>query len=95
VVYGLKKGGANWKRYVPPAPQGVQSFAEAESFIPFNFVMPALTGMSTTKWPILASNGSRITEAVQMPGMLRMQLVPDQPAGLKLTGCSYDKVYSS
>jgi hypothetical protein len=95
VVYGLKKGGANWKRYVPPAPQGVQSFAEAESFIPFNFVMPALTGMSTTKWPILANNGASITEAVQMPGMIRMQLVPDQPAGLKLTGCSYDKVYSS
>lgn len=95
VVYGLKKGGANWKRYVPPAPQGVQSFAEAESFIPFNFVMPALTGMSTTKWPILANNGASITEAVQMPGMIRMQLVPDQPAGLKLTGCSSDKVYSS
>jgi hypothetical protein len=95
VVYGMKKGGANWKRYVPPAPQGVQSFAEAESFIPFNFVMPALTGMSTTKWPILANQGASITEAVQMPGMIRMQLVPDQPAGLKLTGCSYDKVYSS
>lgn len=95
VVYGLKKGGANWKRYVPPAPQGVQSFAEAESFIPFNFVMPALSGMSTTKWPILANNGASITEAVQMPGMIRMQLVPDQPAGLKLTGCSSDKVYSS
>jgi hypothetical protein len=24
-----------------------------------------------------------------------MQLVPDQAAGLKLSGCSYDKVYSS
>jgi len=92
-VYGLKKGGSNWKRYVPPAPQGVQSFSEAESFIPFNFVIPALTGTATTKWPILSSAG-QLTEAVQMPGMLRMQLVPDQAAGLKLTGVTTDKVYS-
>jgi len=28
-----------------------------------------------------------------MPGMLRMQLVPDQPSGIKLTGVSYDKLY--
>ena len=92
-VYGIKKGGSNWKRYVPPAPQGVQSFSEAESFIPFNFVIPALTGTATTKWPILTSGG-QLTEAVQMPGMLRMQLVPDQAAGLKLTGVTTDKVYS-
>ena len=94
VVYGIKKGGSNWKRYVPPAPQGVQAMAEAESFIPFNFVVPALTGTSSTKWPVLTSTG-QLTEAMQMPGMIRMQLVPDQAAGLKLSGCSYDKVYSS
>jgi hypothetical protein len=92
-VYGIKKGASNWRRYVPPAPQGVQSFAEAEAFIPFNFVIPALTGTATTKWPILSSAG-QLTEAVQMPGMLRMQLVPDQAAGLKLTGVTTDKVYS-
>jgi hypothetical protein len=28
-----------------------------------------------------------------MPGMLRMQLVPDQPAGMKLTGVTFDKQY--
>ena len=94
VVYGLKKGGSNWKRYVPPAPQGVTTFPEAESFIPFNFVVPALTGTSSTKWPILSSTGA-LTEAVQMPGMLRMQLVPDQPAGLKLTGVTSDRVWMS
>jgi len=93
VVYGLKKGAANWKRYVPPAPQGVTTFPEAESFIPFNFVVPALTGTSSTKWPIL--NGGNLTEAVQMPGMLRMQLVPDQPAGLKLSGVTSDRVWSA
>lgn len=94
VVYGIKKGAANWKRYVPPAPQGVTTFPEAESFIPFNFVVPALTGTSSTKWPILSSSGA-LTEATQMPGMLRMQLVPDQPAGLKLSGVSSDRVWAT
>jgi hypothetical protein len=91
VVYGLKKGGNNWKRYVPPDPKGVQKFSEADSFVPFSFVVPALTGTSSTKWPIL--NGSNLTEAMQMPGMLRMQLVPDQPTGLKLEGVTTDRVW--
>lgn len=96
-VYGIKKGGSNWKRYVPPDPKGVTRFQQAESFIPFSFVMPALTGGSSPKWPITMSSGSNtamITEAVQMPGMLRMQLVPDQPTGLKLTGVTEDRVYA-
>jgi len=93
VVYGMKKGGSNWKRYVPPDPKGVQKFSEADSFIPFNFVVPALTGTATTKFPILS--GGLMTEAMQMPGMLRMQLVPDQAAGMKLSGVTTDRVWSS
>jgi hypothetical protein len=97
VVYGLKKGGNNWKRYVPPDPKGVQKFSEADSFVPFSFVVPALTGTASTKWPILNVSGAnaRLTEAMQMPGMLRMQLVPDQPTGLKLEGVSTDRVWMS
>jgi hypothetical protein len=93
VVYGIKKGGSNWKRYVPPDPKGVQKFSEADSFVPFNFVVPALTGTATTKFPILS--GGLMTEAMQMPGMLRMQLVPDQAAGLKLSGVTTDRVWSA
>lgn len=92
VVYGIKKGGSNWKRYVPPDPKGVQKFSEADSFIPFNFVVPALTGTATTKFPILS--GGLMTEAMQMPGMLRMQLVPDQAAGMRLSGVTTDRVWS-
>ncbi len=95
-VYGLRKGGANWKKYVPPSPKGTQKFDKAESFIPFEFVAPAL-GYSTIKVPITktsgASGNSLLTEGAQMPGMLRMQLVPDQPAGMKLEGVTYDKQY--
>jgi len=93
VVYGIKKGGSNWKRYVPPDPKGVQKFSEADSFVPFNFVVPALTGTATTKFPILS--GGLMTEAMQMPGMLRMQLVPDQASGMKLSGVTTDRVWSS
>ena len=95
-VYGIRKGGSNWKKYVPPSPKGTQKFDKAESFIPFEFVAPAL-GYSSVKVPITrpatASGISLLTEGAQMPGMLRMQLVPDQPAGIKLTGVTEDRQY--
>ena len=95
-VYGIKKGGANWKKYVPPSPKGTQKFDKAESFIPFEFVGPAL-GYSSIKVPITktatGSGNSLLTEGAQMPGMLRMQLVPDQAAGIKLTGVTTDRTY--
>ena len=95
-VYGLRKGGTNWKKYVPPSPKGTQKFDKAEAFIPFEFIAPSL-GYSTIKVPITkvatGSGNSLLTEGAQMPGMLRMQLVPDQPSGIKLTGVSYDKLY--
>tara|TARA_R100001463_G_scaffold39011_4_gene83751 strand:+ start:9735 stop:11273 length:1539 start_codon:yes stop_codon:yes gene_type:complete len=93
-VYGIRKGGQNWKRYVPPSPAGTQRASEVESFIPFEFVAPAL-GYSGIKAPISKSVGnfSQVTEGVQLPGMLRMQLIPDQPCGMKLTGCSTDTEY--
>ena len=93
-VYGIRKGGNNWKRYVPPSPAGTQKASEVESFLPFEFVAPAL-GYSGIKAPITksVSNFSQVTEGVQLPGMLRMQLVPDQPCGLKLTGCNTDQIF--
>ena len=94
VVYGIKKGGNNWKRYVPPDYSGLQKMGEAPTHVPFRFVVPALTGGSSAKWPLLSgTTGSRLTEAVQMPGMLRMQLIPDQPAGMKLSGVTTDRVF--
>lgn len=97
-VYGIRKGGNNWKRYVPPTPSGYSTFGQADSFVPFNFIAGALTGTGTNKLPIYDSsatgNRSMVTEGVQMPGLLRMQLVPDQPAGMKLTGVTTDTVYS-
>ena len=94
VVYGIKKGGNNWKRYVPPDYSGLQGMGEAPTHVPFRFVVPALTGGSSAKWPLLSgTTGSRLTEAVQMPGMLRMQLIPDQPAGMKLSGVTTDRVF--
>jgi hypothetical protein len=93
-VYGIRKGGSNWKKYVPPSPKGTQKFDKAEGFIPFEFVGPSL-GYADVKVPIqrVSGNSTLVTEGMQMPGMLRMQLVPDQPAGLKLTGVTTDRQY--
>ena len=92
-VYGVKTSGQNWKRYVPPDYAGLQSMSEAASHVPFRFVVPALTGGTSVKFPYLQGTGNQMTEAVQMPGMLRMQLIPDQPAGMKLTGVTTDTEY--
>lgn len=95
-VYGIRKGGNNWKRYVPPAVAGTSSFAQADAGVPFEFIAGALTGTGSNKLPIYNSSGSTtlVTEGVQMPGQMRMQLVPDQPAGMKLTGVTQDKIFS-
>ena len=78
---------------------GTSKFAK-EDGAPIEFIAGALTGTGSNKLPIYNTDGSadgitRVTEGVQMPGQMRMQLVPDQPAGMKLTGVSYDKIYSA
>ena len=97
VVYGLK-GGSNWKRYVPNDQKGTTKFDKADSWVPFRFVANAL-GMPGNKIPIFqtgnaASNLTMVTEGAQMPGWLRMQLVPDQPDGILLTNVAEDRTYS-
>ena len=93
-VYGWKTSGNNWKRYVPNDYAGLKNMSEAPSHVPFRFVVPALTGGSSVKYPLTNSTSGLLTENVQMPGMLRMQLIPEQPAGLKLTGVTEDRIYS-
>ncbi len=95
-VWGIKLGGNNFKKYVPPSPKGTTKDG-LEAGLPFEFVLPALTGGSTNKWPVMAVSGSstHLTEFSQMPGMLRMQLVPDQPAAFKLEGVDVDQDFMS
>lgn len=99
-VWGIKTGGNNWKKYVPPGPKGATKDG-LEAGLPFEFVLPALTGGSTAKWPItITASGTNpvsthLTEFSQMPGLLRMQIVPDQPACMKLTGVDYDQTFMS
>lgn len=98
-VWGIKTGGSNWKKYVPPGPKGAKK-DDLEAGLPFEFVVPALTGGATNKWPVtVTGSGSNpvsthLTEFSQMPGVLRMQMVPDQPACMKLTGVDYDLIWS-
>ena len=95
-MYGFKKKN-NWKRYVPPDPKGVKRFERTEAWNPFRFVAGALTGTGSNQIPIFSVSNNRtfVTEGVQMPGMLRMQLVPDQVTGIKITNIAEDRIYAS
>jgi hypothetical protein len=96
-VYGIKKGGNNWKRYSPPNVAGTRAFDRADSWNPFRFVGAALTGNGSNQLPIYSSSGDRtlVTEGVQMPGWLRMQLVPQQACGMKLINVAEDRTYAA
>lgn len=98
-IYGLRMGGSNWKRYVPPDVRNTKPFDRNASFIPFRFIASALTGLGTNQLPIFDSSASgnrnRVTEGSQMPGWLRMQLAPDQFCGMKIVNCATDKIYAS
>lgn len=92
--YFLKLGGKNFKTYVPPRAGGTKGGgSEVPSFVPFEFVGPFLTGTDSIKLPYRSANG-RITNGVEMPGDLRMQIVPDQPDGIKIVNQLEDKDYS-
>lgn len=95
VIYGIKKGGGNWKRYIPPSPQGVQR-ASGETFAPYEFIGQA-AGMPSNRYPVYETVGgrNRVTEVIQMPGWMKMQFIPDQPAGLKIINVAEDREYSS
>ena len=95
-VYGVRLGGNNWKRCIPPGPKGTKKMDQAESWAPAEFVAPALTGSGSPHVPMfrIVNNANLMSEFVQLPIMLRMQLIPDQPAGLKLTSVAEDRQYA-
>jgi hypothetical protein len=41
----------------------------------------------------ISGSDNLVTQASQMPGRIRMQLVPDQVNGMKLVGITEDRVY--
>lgn len=94
-VYGLKTEGGNWKKVVPPSATG-NKWGKTPLGLPFELVARGITGLPTDQIPMfrnIASSGTNgITEFVQMPGRLRMQMVPDQPAGLIITDCAEDRL---
>jgi hypothetical protein len=94
-MYGLKMGGGNYKKYVPPSISGTSAFDQGPAFAPFEFVAGALTGTGTNQLPIYTNSGGKnfVTEASQMPGYLRMQVCPDQFAGMKVVGITEDRLY--
>lgn len=93
-VYGTKVGNRNWKQYAPPPPKGVEK-SDKLSFAPFYFVGKAL-GSSSNIMPYYSTSGntSLPLEMVQMPGMIRMNVCPDQPAGMKLENVAEQRLWA-
>lgn len=95
-MYGLKRKN-NWKRYAPPDIKGTTNMAQMKQGIPWRFVGKALTGGQSNQLPVFATANGRtlVTEGVQMPGFLTMQMVPEQACGLKFTNVAEDRWFSS
>lgn len=99
----------NWKILTPPDPSGVTRSSlpgreGQDAKFPFTFVGGALQGNGQDKMPLYATatpqNGSATvtlpTEGVQMPGMLRCQMVPEEQIPMMvLTGVNDTRVTSA
>lgn len=94
-VYGIKTEGGNWKKAIPPSKTG-NKWGKTQFGLPFELVARGITGLPTDRIPMfrnIASSGTNgITEFVQMPGRLRMQMIPDQPAGLIISDVAEDRL---
>ena len=94
-VYGIRKGGNNWKRLAPPNPAGAKSMEGADSFLPVRLLTEAITGgASRLPYYATANNRTLPTEMSMVVGTCYMQLIPEQPAGIKLTNVGEDRTYS-
>ena len=91
-MYGLKMGGGNYKKYVPPSISGTSNLDQGPAFAPFEFVAGALTGTGTNQLPIYTNSGARTSSPKPMFGYLCMQVCPDQFAGLKVVGITEDRI---
>jgi len=98
-VYGTKTADGNWKMYSPPDYSGLKSDSTiGGKYAAFRFIGPSINGDGSVKFPLFDSSGtgnySMVTEGIQTPGMIRQQLVPDQPVGIKLTNVEEDRLYA-
>jgi len=101
VVYGTKCKDQNWELWSPPTHKDFKTGgpgAPDTKYAAFRFVAPALQDspsvrMAITK-PASAGGISLPTEGTQMPGMVRQQLIPKNPVGVKLTGVRESRIFS-
>lgn len=87
-ILGLRRSN-NWALIVPPDGQGTtrNGIPDVPDRIPVNFIMPALTGTNSIRFPVLDADG-RVTEACQMPAKIRMQWQPME----QIPMCLWDNV---
>lgn len=95
-LYGTQLGGGNWNRAVPDDITGFASAPSIPTALPFRFIANWY-GQNNNQFPIYRTDSTynQITEGVQMPGVIRYQVYPNNPVGLKMTGLTEDNVFQS
>lgn len=83
----------NWQRILPPKPAEYRPAEGMNPFCDVRFVAPALTGLNSIRLPHLVSG--QYTGGARHPCHMHMQFAPkEQIPMLKLTGITYDRVFS-
>lgn len=91
-LIGYRRQG-NWTRFVPPKPADYKPGMGLKPFLDVRFIAPALTGLNSIRLPYLRSG--QYTLGARHPAHCHLQFVPTtQVNGMKLTGISYDRVFS-
>lgn len=98
-LYGHVTAGQNWKRVVPPGLGvvgrlgGSSDEGRLPDIIPVELVA-RMSGLPSDYVPIYDTSGGTnlFTGDKQMPFMIRMNVLPDHPAGFKATGFAESKL---
>jgi hypothetical protein len=95
-LYGTQLGNGNWRRAVPDDITGFASAPSIPTALPFRFIA-GWYGFDNNQFPIYRTDSTynQITEGVQMPGVIRYQVYPNNPVGLKLGGLTEDNVFQT
>lgn len=94
-LYFVKRADNNFKRYVPPMPAGgggqPEGFQAEPGLAEVEFI-GRLAGYHSARVPYRDPTTGRSTQMVEYPGHSRMEVVPDQFSGIKVTNLAEDEV---
>lgn len=91
-MYGTDLRG--WTRYVAPATPGLGKMDGMPEYMELEFVAPYANGTGSIKFPVskVFDGITSMTNMVYCPADSRMELIPDQFSGIKITGLTEESL---